>query len=149
MFDAQLAQRGFSTAAVLQQQITQQLQAEGYTVVPENVPRPKGSFLDSYPVATPAVPQLDVVLEEFGYLAAGMSAPYQPMVEMKYRLVGQGGKTLAQGAFQYSSQQGEQKPDPAYDYRSYSALAADPSLAVKGMKDGLNWAVGGVAKGLN
>ncbi|WP_183267089.1 hypothetical protein [Acidocella aromatica] len=148
-FDTQLAQRGFVTAALLQQQITRQLQAEGYTVVPESVTRPKGNFLDSYPAATPAAPQLDVVLEMFGYLTAGMSSPYQPMVEMKYRLVGQGGKTLAQGAFQYSCLRGEQKPDPSYDYQTYSALAADPSLAMKGLTDGLNRAAGAVAKRLN
>ena len=145
-FDAVMKKNNFAPADVLNKTLTQQLQAEGYVVTTESVTRPTADFLPSYPAAPG--PLLDVVLANEGYLTQGSPAAYQPVVDLKYKLVGTGGTVLAEGAFQYSNFKGDQQPDPAYNYPDYGSLSVNPALAIKGQTSVLTQATASVALAL-
>ncbi|MDE1896498.1 MAG: hypothetical protein KGH91_05460 [Rhodospirillales bacterium] len=147
-FTGLLTQDNFSAEPLLATAITKQLDVEGYTVTRISVPRPQGDFLSPY---TPSsTPQLDVVLVQLGYYKGGLGAPYQPMVELKYRLIASNGTTtLAQGAFQYSGMKGDQKPDPQFNYANFADIKANPELADKALSAVLTTAGVSVAEGLN
>ncbi len=147
-FTSLLNNHGFSAQTILTNAITRQLEAEGYTVSQISVARPSADFLKSYPQSQ--VPLLDVVLVQDGYCICAFENSYQPIIEMKYRLVAaNGATTLAQGVFQYSSARGDQTPDSAYNYTTYSGFDASPQLAIKALTTVLTEAGTSTAEGLN
>ncbi|HLY07515.1 MAG TPA: hypothetical protein VKR31_17345 [Rhizomicrobium sp.] len=84
-----LAGHGYSLQTVLTQDITAELQKDGFTVSSVSVAHPGSAFLATYPVASGAHADayLDVVVINYGYMAGAITAPYHPLLGLQYRLV--------------------------------------------------------------
>jgi len=150
-FSSLLAENNFVPGQVLAADITQRLQAKGYTIMRVQAARPTTDFLTSYPAATPpADAYLDVVLAVVGYFTTTITAAYEPIVEVKFRLVRAGdNQVLAQGSFQYSILRGDIHPDPKYNFGHYGDFQTNPSLAIAGISDGLSQAADTIVDSLN
>ncbi len=146
-----LAQNNFVPGQILDADITQALQAKGFSVTRVQAARPDSNFLPAYPAATPpADAYLDVVLAEIGYFTITITDPYEPMVEVKFRLLRASDKqVIAQGSFQYSILRGDVRPDAKYDIWHYRDFQNEPALAIAGMSDGLAQAATTIATSLN
>jgi len=146
-----LAQNNFAPGQVLNADITQALQAKGFSVIPVQAARPNSNFLPAYPAATPPPDAyLDVVLAQVGYFTITLTDPYEPMVEVKFRLLRASDKqVIAQGSFQYSILRGDIHPDAKYDIWHYRDFQNEAALAIAGISDGLSQAAGTIAGSLN
>jgi hypothetical protein len=133
-----LAQNNFVPGQILDADITQALQAKGFSVTRVQAARPDSNFLPAYPAATPpADAYLDVVLAEIGYFTITITDPYEPMVEVKFRLLRASDKqVIAQGSFQYSILRGDVRPDAKYDIWHYRDFQNEPALAIAGIPRG-------------
>ncbi len=122
------------------------LQANGYEVAAIPVARDrKDDFLSQYPGA-PADAYLDLVVENYGYLAAGIgkSTPYRPFVRLKVRLVRAGDKSvLMQDAIDYNPLNNPENvitisPDAHYEFTDFDALTGDPAGSATGLRVALD-----------
>jgi hypothetical protein len=139
-----LQQANFSAYEVFVAQLTNDLSARGYEVSLITVRRDK-DFVKDYPVhAPPAVDAyLDLYALNYGYISAGVgSPPYRPWVWMRVRLVrAKDSQLLMQDTIVYNAVIGATytkavtiPPDPAYEYRSFDTLEADPTGSVRGLR---------------
>jgi len=122
------------------------LAAHGYSVTDVPEARPSADLLKTYPKGgTDGVDAyLDIAIVNYGYVAAGIgdSTPYRPFVGAHCRLVrASDGAVLMQDVVVYNPvvTAGPQpravtiSPDPAYTFKDFDTLTADPANAMKGM----------------
>lgn len=122
------------------------LQADGYTVNSVKVPRVANKFVKNLPKAPGDDALLDVVVHqhEAGYRAAGDHTKYYPYVFVTARLV-----SVSTHKILYSRQivynpinpPGSARtiaPDPAYGYKDFDHLMADPKQSVEGLEQAVN-----------
>jgi hypothetical protein len=143
-FNALLQQRSFSERDVFLESLTGTLQANGYSVATVPATREKKDFLAHYPTGTvPAVDAyLDLVVNGYGYVAAGIgsSTPYRPGISVRARLVSaRDSSVLMQNLVVYNPINAADKavtvaPDPAYQFKDFDALIAEPDKAVAGLR---------------
>jgi hypothetical protein len=143
--------RGYSPPAVLTQDITAELQKDGFAVTSLSVPRPTPAFLAHYPAAAEGHGDayLDVAIVNYGYLAGAITAPYHPLVGLQYRLVrASDGTTLMQGNFGYSNFGHDVEPDSAYDFSSFKDIMAGTDRSIAGINAGLSLGATAIGKAL-
>lgn len=127
--------------------LTEELQDQGYTVVPVPATREKAEFMPAYPVEAgdKADAYLDLVVANYGYIAAGIGAgtPYRPHFSVEAKLVSPAdGALLMQEAILYNpvapsrlNQAITLQPNPAYGFATFDSLVADGNLATRGLQE--------------
>jgi hypothetical protein len=145
-FKGLIAQQDFSATNVFIARLKDGLQKQGYALVDVPLQRSGRDFASGYPKDTDPKPDalLDLVLMDYGYVAAGISssAPYRPYYALRARLVGaKDSAVLMQDAIVYNPINTPPKtitiaPDPTPQYKDFDALAADPKGAVDGLRIG-------------
>lgn len=144
--------RGFSGRNVYLQKVIAALKDGGYDASEGVIaPRTEPGFLKQYPSDVQGDVFLDVSMN-FGYLAAGLSTPYRPFVYTECKLVRASDKAvLMQRTVAYNplgnvpEQAVTIAPDPAYEFKDFDALVADPDRAVKGLDEAIGQVAGATA----
>lgn len=140
-FSAVLKAHDFDVVQVFDGALSDDLTKLGYTVIPVTVPRAGGEFLKTAPQANPpADAYLDIVISNWGYTAAGISAnaPYRPAITLKAKLVRSSDQavlmqdTIMLNPLQPSKKIIDLSPDPRYSFTDFDALMASPDEAVAG-----------------
>jgi len=129
------------------------LQARGFIAQTAAVIRKSDGFLKNYPSAGEA--HVDAYLDltfigiGYGYIAAGIadSTPYRPFAYVNCRLVrASDGSVLMQDIVFYNLVNAvggnvsgvTLSPDPAYTFKDFDTLKADPAKASEGLNDALH-----------
>jgi len=104
----------------------------------------KAAFVAHYPSASQynVDSYFDIIEQGYGYIAAGIadSNPYRPAFIARVRLVrAKDSSVLMQDVVVYNPVNKWDKavtisPDPAYQYRDFDSLMADPDGAVRGLR---------------
>jgi hypothetical protein len=147
-----LKQQGVAPNAVLAADLTKSLRAQGYTVLPLEIERDhKSDFLAKFPDGTgrPVDAYLDLVVDDYGYLAAGIgsSSPYRPFVKLRAKLVRASDRAvLMQDSIMYNPLNNPEhvvtiSPDPRYQYKDFDTLTADPAGAATGLRVAIDTSV--------
>lgn len=142
-FEKITAARSFSGKDVFLRKTLEALKAGGYDAAEGPITRTERGFMKAYPSATdlPADAYLDISMN-YGYLAAGMSTPYRPFIYAECRMVRASDKAvLMQRTIAYNVLNTVNipetavtiAPDPAYEFKDFDALIADPDRAVQGL----------------
>ncbi len=144
--DRILAAEGFEAQEEMSRALVAALEARGYEVVLLEAERaPEPGYLEAYPKASPPVDAyLDVVVEAYGFAAAGIhaSTPYRPYVYTANRLVAPGGRVLMEDHVVYNhiergglveTQQVTVAPEAGYQYATFDGLTANAGVAVEGL----------------
>ena len=145
------AQR-FSPCPVLEADIKQDLISKGYEVKSVDADRSSGDFLALSPEAglPTSDAYLDVVVTDYGYAASTITSPYQPAVNVKFKLVrSRDSSIVMQGSFGYSLFRDDERPDDAFNYWHYDDFSADQTRAIKGMQEGFSKAAVAVTDALD
>jgi len=148
---AELNSKGFSIGSLLSRDVAASLKTNGYTVVEAPVVRGEDEFLHNYPqsVNRADYAYLDLVVTDYGYLAGAITAPYHPILSLKFRLVrSSDGATLTQGSFVYSAFGSGVPPDSAYDFSNHGEILSDLDRSMKGLSAGTTLASAAVANAL-
>jgi hypothetical protein len=148
---SELGRRAYSPQAVLLQDISAELQSDGFTVAELGVPRPSLQFLATYPPAPQAHADayLDVVIANYGYGAGAITEPYRPLIGLQYRLVrASDGATLMQGNFGYSHFGHDIEPDPVYDFSTFDDIMADSARSIAGLNAGFSLGAKAIGRAL-
>lgn len=136
-----------SVPATFLSRLTDRLEANGYRVTNVSTPRSGNGFIENYPNTAAADAYLDVVVTDYGYMAAGhnSNAPYRPRFEAKFRLVrGSDSAVLMQDSIIYNPNETRNEPrpgaipispNPAYAYPHYSAIISNSDHAVTGLRE--------------
>lgn len=136
-FGAMLAKRNFSTQKVFIAALSEGLRSQGYTVSDIPATRDGSDFLQNYPPAQVDA-YLDVVVEGYGYIAAGISSslPYRPVFFVRARLVrAKDDAVLMQDAVIYNPYGSPNHvvtiaPAPKQGFPDFDSMMADPKDAV-------------------
>lgn len=139
--------RSFSGKGAYLRKTIELLKAAGYDASEGPIQRTERGFLKQYPSAAdmPGDTLLDVSFN-YGYLAAGMSTPYRPFVYAELKMVRASDKAvLMQRTIAYNTLNTVNipetavtiAPDPAYEFKDFDALIADPDRAVKGLDEAI------------
>ena len=150
-FLEEMNSRTFSVGSVLERALITSLRNEGYDIVEANCARNEAEFLHDYPSSSNGVnyAYLDLVVTDYGYHAGSITAPYHPILKIKYRLVRASDKAiLMQGSFGYSIFGSDIQPDTAYDFSNHDQILSNPSHAIEGLNAGVSIASGAIAGAL-
>jgi hypothetical protein len=138
-FQTIVAARNFKGQEVMVHHLDEALVADGFTASDTPVARAGLDFAKGYQAAAGTDAYIDVVMN-YGYQAAGMSTPYRPYVYVDCKLVRTSDHALLmQKSIFYNPLNGAPaqtvtiSPDPAYEFKDFDALMADPDRAVKGL----------------
>ncbi len=144
-FNALLQAQHFSVQDAIAQNVTKDLEALGYKVVPVPVTRSSDKdYLASYPHG--GDPQIDAYLDlvtvAYGYVASGIKdeSPYRPSVIMLAKLVSaRDAAVLMQDKIVYNPVNTPDKtitiaPDPDFAFVDFDTLMAAPEKATKGLQ---------------
>lgn len=136
---------GFDAEAKLEARIVSALSARGYEVaLLEGAERERRVFLESYEGGPDGVDAyLDIVITNYGYIAAGMGQPWRPTADATVRLVSPDGSTLMENQIAYNTMYPRAgvvtiTPNPKFDFRNRDDMLADPSTLAAGIEDALN-----------
>jgi len=142
MLAAALAGANVDARARWQQEMRDALAATGYEVAEIEVPRPNADFLESYPTATMDA-FLDIVVFEFGMIAAWPTAPFRPSAKVGVRLAAPDGRKLFQdlvflnaqipGGLTVNSIEGA----PGFDMKTSDLFATDPGRTAAAIEAGI------------
>jgi hypothetical protein len=124
-------------------ELTANLQAKGFTIVPITADAKRGSYLKKYPAsgANSVDSYLDVAVIQFGYLAAGIGSdsPYRPWCEANVKLVrASDGAILMQDSVTYNSwldtkNKVKLSPDPEYAFAKWTDAKDAPEKTAQGV----------------
>jgi hypothetical protein len=136
-FKTAVAGQNFAAADAFLRALSDGLRAQGYSVTIIPATRESADFLDHYPPAHVDA-YLDVVVQGYGYIAAGISKslPYRPIVAARARLVkAQDNSALMEDTVVYNPYGSPPKavtiaPVPQEQFADFDALIADPNDAV-------------------
>lgn len=127
-------------------QLVSTLEAQGYAVQPVAVAREEDDFVEAYPSPDGVDALLDVVVIQYGYIAAGVTdnTPYRPTTYAKVQLVSntKSHKVLMQDQVIYNSLQPNNEavtiaPDPDMAFADSDALVVDPAKTAQGIRGSL------------
>lgn len=149
-FKKMVQAQNFSARDTFMSRLTQRLEMNGYTTAKVSATRPGSNFFSKYPSEMNVDALLDLVVENYGYIAAGVgqSAPYRPRFAAKIRLVRASDSTvLMQDTVIYNAYEtyaNEAKgvvtiaPNGNYAYPDFNSMEANPEQAVTGLQDAIN-----------
>ena len=138
-----------------------QLQTDGYAVTAVPASRDRSDFLKQLPSSpAPVDAYLDVVVENYGYMAAGIGGgnPYRPFLILRCRLVrASDSAVLMQDRIAVNALNqggggwGAPKlvtisPDPAFSFSGMDELKASPKQVVDGAKSSFQQSTGAIGK---
>jgi len=135
----------FDAEAVIEARLMSSLTANGYEVaLLENGDRERRVFLEKYEGGAEGVDAyLDVVVTNYGYIAAGMGQPWRPTADATVRLVSADGETLMENQIAYNSMYPRAgvitiSPNPEYAFQNRDHMLQRPDLLAAGIEDALN-----------
>ena len=124
-------------------ELTANLQAKGFTIVPVTADARRGGYMKKYPTAgaDKVDSYLDVAVIQYGYLAAGIGSdsPYRPWCESLVKLVrAADGAVLMQDSVTYNSwldlkNRVKLSPDPDYAFAKWTDAKAAPEKVGQGV----------------
>lgn len=145
-----LANQKFSPQGILLDDVVAAVKAKGYVVTIVQADRHGADYLSQPPAQVDADAYLDVALVNYGYATTATSAPYQPVVGIKFKLVhAQDGKVLMMGSFGYSIFGSDVHPAAAYDVSRYTDFDGGMDRVVEGIEDGLSQGANAAGAALN
>lgn len=142
-----LAAVEFDPEARLEARMISSLTAQGYEVALVEGPlRAKRDFLVSYPAAAAGTDAyLDVVVTNYGYLAAGAFQPWRPTAQATVRLVSASdpSNVLMENVIVYNTMYPAEgvitlTPNPEFSFANQGEMEADPEKLAAGIEDALN-----------
>jgi hypothetical protein len=138
-----------------------QLEKDGYVVAPVPASQNRSDFVKLYPPTSPSVDAyLDVVVDDYGYLAAGIGGdnPYRPFLVLHCKLVRASDSAVLmqdriavnavnQGAGGWAAPKLITiSPDPAFVFPGMDELTANPKQAVDGTKSAFTQSTDAIGK---
>lgn len=142
MLAAALAGADFDARVRWSREMRKALEATGYQVTDIPTPRPSADFIETYQAA-PVDAFLDVVVFEFGMIAAWPTAPFRPSAKVGVRLAARDGRKLFQdlvflnaqiaGGLTVNSIEGA----AGFDMPSSSAFGTDPVRTAAAVEAGI------------
>ena len=147
-----LQKQGVVPADIANKSLESGLAAHGFTASPVDIKRDHATdFLSHYPKPGEANVDayFDVVVEDYGYLAAGISSsnPFRPYFKAKAKLIrASDGAVLMQDAVIYNPLNEEKgvitiAPEDKYQYKDFDTLEADPADAAEGLRRAIEQSV--------
>ncbi len=135
----------FDAEAQLEQRLSSSLSSLGYNVAPLTAnTRTKYDFMEAYPETSGVDALLDVSVQHYGYLSAGMGQPFRPSVSAHVRLVKADDKTtLMENIIYYNVMYPQDgtitlPPNPEYEFKNREALLENPQRLADGINDAIN-----------
>ncbi len=142
--NALLAQKNIDVNVAFVSRLKSNLESKGFKVVPVSADPKRNALLKKYPGPAEGVDSyLDVVVPNYGYLAAGIATdnPYRPWFVSQVKLVrASDASVLMQDVVTYNTI-GEAKnvvtlsPDPQYAFARWDDLKTSPERAAAGIND--------------
>ena len=133
---------GFDAQGYFRDSLLEELLGLGYEVtVVDLASRDEETLLEAIPPA-PAESDavLDVVLQNYGFISAGMGVPFRPHAQAEAQLTLRDGQTVAmRHSVQYAPMGSPEghivlSPDPLYAFNNRTELLADPERLISGVK---------------
>jgi len=135
----------YDAEAMLENRMASELSSKGYNIAPMTAhTREKRELLATYPTTSGTDALLDVSVDYYGYMSAGMGQPFRPSVSAKVRLVkASDNSTIMENIIVYNPLNAQAgtitlTPNPEYDFKNREELLQDPQRLADGITDALN-----------
>lgn len=153
---ALLASQALDAQSCLTQAVTDDLRAQGLTVVPMAADSRRSSFVARADGEPTVQAILDIYISQYGFIAASDSddAPYHPSVILAARLIGAQDRTVmmqdtvALNEIDVPLPQPNGAPPAPYAFYTFSQVTDDPVRAAMALRGALKYAADSVGKRL-